>query len=91
MKLRIARKMDTGDWKRLRRGVHDKRRWWTVYSNDQLLRAERRLRRSWSTRCPVQADGRRNLTPDWFAANRVESRRVRQAVLRRYRIRLIKS
>lgn len=84
MKLRIARKMDTGDWKRRARGIVDKRPWWSVYTDEQLRRAERRLRRSHRTRCPVIA-GVQAVHPDYFAANRVHARHVQQRALRRHR------
>lgn len=86
MKLRIARKMDTGGVGSRRLAHGDKRQWWTVYTDDQLRRAEVRLRQSWSRRNPpVGEDRRRNVSPDWFAANRVESRLARQRALRRSR------
>lgn len=87
MKLRIARKMDPGSWQRLERAARDKRAWRAVYTDDQLRRAERRLERSWRTACPPAADGSRAVSPDFFAANRVQSRRIRQAALRRHRAR----
>lgn len=89
MKLRIARKMDTGGWKQRRRKDREfrKRVWWHVYTDEQLTRAERRLRKSWTTRRVASFDdeGRKmwTLVPDWFAANRVESRLIRQRALRR--------
>jgi hypothetical protein len=85
MRLRVARKMDRGYWKRRAVDDKDKRTWWRVYTDDQLRRAEIRLRRSWGTRCPVEPDGERALTLDWFAANRVQSRRARQRALRKIR------
>lgn len=85
MKLRIARKMDTGDWKRRARVRSDKRKWWAVYTDDQLRRAVVRLRRSW-IRCSPVINGYRNVEgTDYFAMNRVESRLVRQRALRRFR------
>lgn len=85
MKLRIARKMDTGDWKRRARVRPDKRKWWAVYTDDQLRRAVVRLRRSW-IRCSPVINGYRNVEgTDYFAMNRVESRLVRQRALRRFR------
>jgi hypothetical protein len=84
MKLRIARKMDRGFWKRRALEDKDKRVWWQVYTEDQLLRAERRLRKSWRTHCPLQVrDGVsfRWLTEDFYRANRVMSRRTRQHVI----------
>jgi hypothetical protein len=63
----------------------DTRTWWQVYSVDQLRRAERRLRRSWRAHRETStgSDGRKlwSLIPDWFAANRVASRRARQAAI----------
>lgn len=93
MKLRIARKMDLGDWKRRERDnrANHKRPWWTVYNGDQLLRAERRLSRSWRTHVvrTVDDEGRKWLTvgdvPDFFVFNRVHSRRIRRGALRRNR------
>ena len=88
MNLRIARKMDMGAHQRRKRDDRDfaKRTWWKVYSLDQLKRAERRLHRSWIRMCPVRHDdegkGYRLLTPDYFAENRVNSRRIRQRTLR---------
>lgn len=85
MKLRIARKMDTGSWRQRPHRDKDKREWWTVYSDDQLRRAMVRLGRSWRRHSPV-IDGRRNVEgTDFFAMNRVESRLVRQRALRRSR------
>jgi hypothetical protein len=79
MKLRIARKMDTGGVGSRRLRKRQKRTWWLVYTHDQLERAERRLRHSWTThRRPGAEPGTLTLTPDWFAANRVQSRRARQ-------------
>ncbi len=73
MKLRIARVRP------------DKRKWWAVYTDDQLRRAVVRLRRSW-IRCSPVVDGYRNVEgTDYFAMNRVESRLVRQRALRRFR------
>lgn len=89
MKLRIARKMDLGGWKRRKRDDRGnaKRPWWTVYNGDQLARAEARLRRSWQTACPpfVDEDGRRcrKITEDFYRMNRVHSRRIRRGSLRR--------
>lgn len=81
MKLRIARKMDTGSWKQRDRKDKDKRTWWKVYTNDQLQQAMYRLRRSWSRRNPV-IDGWRNVEgTDFFAMNRVESRLIRQKII----------
>lgn len=85
MKLRIARKMDRGGHHRRAHDDRDKRVWWQVYNVDQLQRAERRLRKSWRTRCPLSAGGSRKVSPDFFASNRVEGRRIRQAVIRRLR------
>lgn len=80
MKLRIARKMDMTPKHVAPNRKRDRRVWWRAYSVDQLLNAERRLRRSWSTHSPV-VDGHRNVTPDFFAMNRVHSRRVRQGAI----------
>jgi hypothetical protein len=80
--------MDTGDWRRVKRNESrspDHRPWWAIYSDDQLLRAERRLAKAWRTRCPLQPDGSRAVNADYFASNRVQSRRQRQAALRRWR------
>jgi hypothetical protein len=86
VRLRIARKMDTGSWKRKRRD-HDKRVWWQVYTDEQLQRAKCRLQKSWLRRSPV-VDGMRNVEgTDFFAMNRVESRLIRQRALRRLRAR----
>jgi hypothetical protein len=85
VKLRIARKMDLGSWKQWARADRDKRVWWTVYTEEQLRRAELRLRKSWQTRCPVRPDGSRSVSPDFFAANRIESRLARQRAIRRVR------
>lgn len=83
MRLRIARKMDTGSWSSRRKP--DKRKWWTVYSDGQLRIAVRRLRRSWS-RCSPVVDGHRNVEgTDFFAMNRVESRLIRQRAIRESR------
>lgn len=86
MKLRIARKMDRGWWKRRAIDDRDKRPWHSVYTDDQLARAERRLRKSWHTHrvVTVNEEGQRvsTVTLDWFAANRVNSRRIRQRALR---------
>jgi hypothetical protein len=86
MKLRIARKMDIGNWKRRKHDDRDKRSWWQVYTDDQLRRAMDRLRRSWHTRCPPihieEGKSVRALVPDFFALNRVESRLVRQRAIR---------
>lgn len=85
MRLRIARKMDTGSWQQRLRGGKDKRKWWSVYSDDQLQRAVARLRRSWM-RCSPVINGYRNVQgTDYFAMNRVESRLIRQRALRRHR------
>lgn len=78
MKLRIARKMG----QRFR--CRDKRPWWSIYTDEQYQRAEVRLRRSWSRACPALANGLRSVSPDFFAANRAESRRTRQRALRRH-------
>lgn len=81
MKLRIARKMDQGTHAQ-QRARGDKRTWWFVYTDGQLKRAERRLLRSWLTHRPLQADGCRRVHRE-LAANRVNSRRVRQRIIRR--------
>jgi hypothetical protein len=81
VKLRIARKMDP----RSARRAGDKRPWSNVYTDEQLQRAERRLRKSHRTRCPV-IDGKfRAVSPDYFAANRVNARHIQQRALRRFR------
>lgn len=89
MRLRIARKMDRGWWKRRAIDDRDKRPWYAVYTDEQLDRAERRLRKSWHTHrvVTVNEDGQRSstITLDWYAANRVRTRRIRQGVLRRSR------
>ncbi len=89
MKLRIARKIDQTPPHVAPNRRRDKRVWWQVYNVDQLRAAERRLRRSWRRLAPmfVHDDGRRGrkTTPDFFAANRVKSRRQRQAAIMEYR------
>ena len=80
MKLRTARKMDQHPPHAYPNKRADKRVWWTVYNVDQLQRAEMRLRRAWQRRNP-SVDGNRKVDPDFFAMNRVESRRIRQAVI----------
>ena len=77
MRLRIARKMDT---KRLR--GRDRRPWWSVYSDHQLAHAEHKLRKRWSRSNPTLDDGGRLTSPDWFMANRIHARLVRQIALR---------
>jgi hypothetical protein len=86
VKLRIARKMDMGYWKRRKRDDrrNAKRPWWSVYSDDQLKRAHARLRKSWLHRSPPAVDGMRNVRgTDYFAMYRVESRMIRQRTLKR--------
>lgn len=87
MRLRIARKMDRGFWKRRAIDDKDKRTWWAVYRDDQLERALRRLRKSWTSRRTkgYTSDGKLwwSLTDDWFRGNRVESRLIRQRTIRR--------
>jgi hypothetical protein len=83
MKLRIARKIDPGTWDRRARAQRHKRTWWSVYTDDQLRRAARRLRRAWRACCPLQPGGMIAVNEDFFAANRVESRLARQRALRR--------
>lgn len=83
MRLRIARKMDQRPPHAYPNRRRDKRVWWMVYSADQLARSEQRLGESWRGACPPLADGTRNLTPDFFAMNRVSSRRIRQATIRK--------
>ncbi|HET9063764.1 MAG TPA: hypothetical protein VFO62_10785 [Candidatus Binatia bacterium] len=80
MRLRIARKMDP----RRARDIIGPRPWFGIYTDEQLQRAERRLRRSHHTRCPV-IDGWRAVHPDFFAANRVHARHIQQRALRRVR------
>lgn len=80
MNLRIARKMAPPGHRQRRK--RDKRTWWLVYSERQLLDAERRLGRAWrrANRC---IDGQRKTSPDFFAMNRVCSRRQRQVAIAR--------
>lgn len=87
MKLRIARKMDRGGVHRRAHDAKDKRPWWSVYTDEQLQRAQRRLERSWRTANPLHPDGGRKTGPDFFAANRVHARRIRQGVIGRLRAR----
>jgi len=61
----------------------DKRPWWTVYSENQLLEAELRLGRSWRRANPRTHDDGRQTDPDFFAMNRVRSRRLRQRFIAR--------
>lgn len=91
MRLRIARKMDTGDWRRRERQADrkpDHRPWWSVYNAPQLERAERRLRKRWRRSCPAAIDDRgikyRDVSDDFFAANRIEARRQQQTALFRW-------
>jgi hypothetical protein len=77
--------MDLGSAGRRARAPIDRRPWWSVYTDEQLQRAERRLLKSWRTRCPAKPDGSRLVSPDFFAANRVQSRHVRQRALLRHR------
>lgn len=89
MRLRVARKIDRGSWKRRKRDNRDKRVWWATYTDEQLCAAIRRLRRSWVThrKSSVDSSGRRSwsLVPDWFASNRIESRLIRQVTIRNMR------
>lgn len=89
MKLRIARKMDQRPPHAYPNKRRDDRVWWQVYNVEQLKRAEKRLRKAWSTHTlrGVDTDGKswRKTNPDYFAAYRVLSRRERQAALRRHR------
>lgn len=87
MKLRIARKMDQRPAWKYPNKRRDTRPWWAVYTCDQLARAERRLKRAWHTACPPFLDDEdrkcRKTNDDFFAMNRVVSRRQRRAALRR--------
>lgn len=82
MKLRIARKIDPGGWQRRARRGKDKRTWWTVHTDETLRRAVARLRTSWRRLCPLEADGGRRVSEDFFASNRVESILIRQRTIR---------
>lgn len=83
VKLRIARKIARRVY--ATRAAQSAPRWWTLYSTEQLARAQRRLGRSWATHRTreVRDFGRvfLGITPDYTAMQRLNGCRLGQGAI----------